>query len=93
MSTGIIQYSICHTIFNHQSIHLKHFQHAISSICIYKMPLSKESCVQTAITAWEDEKVQLKLRVAQILDVPEFSLASGLMESNHVQKRAQMVIN
>ena len=57
------------------------------------MPLSKEYRMQMAITAWKDKKVQSKLKAAQIYGVSDPPSASGLMESNHVQKHAQTAIN
>ena len=42
------------------------------------MPLSKEACMQMAITAWKQQKVKSKLKAAQIFGVPESSLRKRL---------------
>jgi hypothetical protein len=42
------------------------------------MPLSKETRMQMAITAWKEKKVKSKLKAAEIFSVPESTLREQL---------------
>ena len=61
-----------------QDIQFNHFQCTISSSFIYKMPLTKESRMQMAISAYKNKKIHSKKGAAGVFCIPESTLRARL---------------
>lgn len=75
---------------NHQNIQHNHFLHTISSLFIYKMPFIQGIPYANGYYCMERQKVQSKLKAAQIYGVSESSLRKRL---NGIKPRTETRAN